>query len=480
MCTYHQSTHYEQSKGEDHDFHQHWWIDGREIPQPPPAGDNQNPLQNVIQNLTDVMQLGRHIMQPPLLNHMSEMIQESPVVLQNPLVPRTRGRPVGARNNVLVSMHRHKEDLSAFELAEQGNNSRRCSVCRQIDHSNAPRIHVRKACWESIKAAYTSVSITDGMDLYRDLNKVFYDPSLGVAKLLDQMDLLRRKLAVPLCNISDPIWAINLISECCLEEKGCTIESSKNGRIIYDKYGNVAFIANRHNKLNKLNCKIVIPIKDTITKDKQDQSLAVSSTIKSSKTNRTIYDKYGNVALTANRHNNFNKLNRKMVIPIKGTIIKDKQDQSLAAHRAPFPTPITTTTTTTTTKSYSIFTMDIAEPINVASANHAKQVKLETIIPAKAIAQTMTTKFKSRNSDAFSLQKHLDNSRHHTSTTTGTAERKNQNLMILYALCTRTSHTCAHYEIKTPNNAMHYARIRHRCQGLSPIKPVNKHDNHML
>ncbi|KAH6570791.1 hypothetical protein BASA60_007580 [Batrachochytrium salamandrivorans] len=53
-----------------------------------------------------------------------------------------------------------------------------------------------KACWESIKAAYTSVSITDGMDLYRDLNKVFYDPSLGVAKLLDQMDLLRRKLAV--------------------------------------------------------------------------------------------------------------------------------------------------------------------------------------------------------------------------------------------------------------------------------------------
>ncbi|KAH6594124.1 hypothetical protein BASA61_004113 [Batrachochytrium salamandrivorans] len=38
-----------------------------------------------------------------------------------------------------------------------------------------------KACWESIKAAYTSASITDGMDLYRDLNKVFYDPSLGVA-----------------------------------------------------------------------------------------------------------------------------------------------------------------------------------------------------------------------------------------------------------------------------------------------------------
>ncbi|KAH6592230.1 hypothetical protein BASA50_008181 [Batrachochytrium salamandrivorans] len=380
-----------------------------------------------------------------------------------------------------------------------------------------------KACWESIKAAYTSASITDGMDLYRDLNKVFYDPSLGVAELLDQMDLLRRKLAVAAVTFANQIWVsmvasklldgsdawlscrgtiknlqpnelhpsqfrnfllkeervlidarvlgmpqscdtalfnnngisnhnrgfngissqhrinnnssnsnrnrnngynnqnrnngqsnhnqrsnqqtndccnkpqfsyssnisqlhntydsvfltqhtptiktkdterdmafmaiansddlisdsgatahmtFNLISECCLEEKGCTIESSKNGRIIYDKYGNVAFIANRHNKLNKLNCKIVIPIKDTIIKDKQDQSLAVSSTIKSSKTNRTIYDKYGNVAFTANRHNNFNKLNRKIVIPIKGTIIKDKQDQSLAVSST-FKSPAT-------------------------------------------------------------------------------------------------------------------------------------------
>ncbi|KAH9244365.1 hypothetical protein BASA81_018234 [Batrachochytrium salamandrivorans] len=405
-----------------------------------------------------------------------------------------------------------------------------------------------KACWESIKAAYTLASITDGMDLYRDLNKVFYDPSLGVAKLLDQMDLLRRKLAVAAVTFADPIWVsmvasklldgsdawlscrgtiknlqpnelhpsqfqnfllkeervlidarvlgmpqscdtalfnnnVNLISEYCLEEKGCTIESSKNGRIIYDKYGNVAFIANRHNKLNKLNCKIVIPIKDTITKDKQDQSLAVSSTIKSSKTNRTIYDKYGNVAFTANRHNNFNKLNRKIVIPIKSTIIKDKQDQSLAvsstfkspatisawnqrlghlsdsgiqtltkraqgldiipnkqgnsikfepcisgkAHRAPFPTPITTITT----KVNQFLQMDIAEPINVASANHVKQVKLETIIPAKAIRSDNDGKFKSRDSDAFLTSKETSRqlATPHIPQQNGTAERKNQTIM---------------------------------------------------
>ncbi|KAH6596852.1 hypothetical protein BASA50_004847 [Batrachochytrium salamandrivorans] len=583
-----------------------------------------------------------------------------------------------------------------------------------------------KACWESIKAAYTSAFITDGMDLYRDLNKVFYDPSLGVAKLLDQMDLLRRKLAVAAVTFADPIWvsmvasklldgsdawlscrgtiknlqlnelhpsqfrnfllkeervlidarvlgtpqscdtalfnnngisnhnrgfngissqhrinnnssnsnrnrnngynnqnrnngqsnhnqrsnqqtndccnkpqfsyssnisqlhstydsvfltqhistiktkdterdmafmaiansddlisdsgatahmtcrkewlfdytpishysvstatkephivegkgtlrllsyhdgkavpisitnvlyvpnyAVNLISECCLEEKGCTIESSKNGRIIYDKYGNVAFIANRHNKLNKLNCKIVIPIKDTIIKDKQDQSLAVSSTIKSSKPNRTIYNKYGNVAFTANRHNNFNKLNRKIVIPIKDTIIKDRQDQSLAvsstfkspatisvwnqrlghlsdsgiqtltkraqgqdiipnkqgdsikyepcisgkAHRAPFPTPITTTTTTTKVNQF--LHMDIAEPMNLASANHVKQVKLETIIPVKAIFSDNGGKFKSRDSDAFLTSKETSRqlATPYTPQQTGTAERKNQNIM---------------------------------------------------
>ncbi|KAH9250165.1 hypothetical protein BASA81_012043 [Batrachochytrium salamandrivorans] len=457
-----------------------------------------------------------------------------------------------------------------------------------------------KACWESIKAVYTSASITDGMDLYRDLNKVFYDPSLGVAELLDQMDLLRRKLAVAAVTFADPIWVsmvasklldgsdawlscrgtiknlqpnelhpsqfrnfllkeervlidarvlgmpqscdtalfnnngisnhnrgfngissqhrinnnsnsgatahmtcrkewlfdytpishYSLISSlnAVLKKKGCTIKSSKNGRIIYDKYGNVAFIANRHNKLNKLNCKIVIPIKDTIIKDKQDQSLAVSSTIKSSKTNRTIYDKYGNVAFTANRHNNFNKLNRKIVIPIKGTIIKDKQDQSLAVsstfkspatisvwnqrlghlsdsgiqtltkraqgqdiipnkqgdsikfepcisgktHRAPFPTTITTTTTTTTTTKVNQFLqMDIAEPINVASANHVKQVKTETIIPAKAIFSDNDGEFKSQDSDAFVTSKGISRqlATPYTPQQTGTAERKNQNIM---------------------------------------------------
>ncbi|KAH6584445.1 hypothetical protein BASA61_007448 [Batrachochytrium salamandrivorans] len=225
-----------------------------------------------------------------------------------------------------------------------------------------------------------------------------------------------------------PNYAVNLISECCLEEKGCTIESSKNGRIIYDKYGNVAFIANRHNKLNKLNCKIVIPIKDTIIKDKQDQSLAVSSTIKSSKTNRTIYDKYGNVALTANRHNNFNKLNRKIVIPIKGTIIKDKQDQSLAVSST-FKSPATISVWNQRLGHLS--DSGIQTLTKRAQANHAKQVKSETIIPVKAIFSDNGGKFKSRDSDAFLTSKEISRqlATPHIPQQTGTAEHKNQNIM---------------------------------------------------
>ncbi|KAH6587453.1 hypothetical protein BASA50_011361 [Batrachochytrium salamandrivorans] len=483
-----------------------------------------------------------------------------------------------------------------------------------------------KACWESIKAAYTSVSITDGMDLYRDLNKVFYDPSLGVAKLLDQMDLLRRKLAVAAVTFADPIWVSMVASklldgsdawlscrgtiknlqpnelhpsqfrnfllkeervlidarvlgmpqscdtalfnnngisnhnrgfngissqhrinnnssnsnrnrnngynnqnrnngqsnhnqrsnqqtnDCCnkpqfsyssnisqlhnthdsvfltqhtptiktkdterdmafmaiansdglisdsgatahmtcrkewlfdytpishyssisslnavLKKRGALSNLLKNGRIIYDKYGNVAFTANRHNNFNKLNRKIVIPIKGTIIKDRQDQSLAVSSTFKSPATISVWNQRLGHLS-----DSGIQTLTKRAqgldIIPNKqGNSIKSEPCISGKAHRAPFPTPITTTTT----KVNQFLHMDIAEPINVASANHAKQVKLETIIPAKAIRSDNDDKFKSRDSDAFLTSKEISRqlATPHIPQQTGTAERKNQNLM---------------------------------------------------
>ncbi|KAH6585717.1 hypothetical protein BASA50_001052 [Batrachochytrium salamandrivorans] len=511
---------------------------------------------------------------------------------------------------------------------------------------------VAKACWESIKAVYTSASITDGMDLYRDLNKVFYDPSLGVAKLLDQMDLLRRKLAVAAVAFADPIWvsmvasklldgsdawlscrgtiknlqpnelhpsqfrnfllkeervlidarvvgmsqscdtalfnnngisnhnrgfngissqhrinnnssnsnrnrnngynnqnrnngqsnhnqrsnqqtndccnkpqfsyssnisqlhstydsvfitqhtpniktkdterdmafmaiansddlisdsgatahmtcrkewlfdytpishysvstatkephivegkgtlrllsyhdgkavpisitnvlyvpnyAVNLISECCLEEKGCTIESSKNGRTIYDKYGNVALTANRHNNFNKLNRKMVIPIKGTIIKDKQDQSLAVSSTFKSPATISVWNQRLGHLS-----DSGIQTLTKRAqgldIIPNKqGEPIKSEPCISGKAHRAPFPTQ----SDTTFTKVNQLLQTNVAEPMNVASANHIEQVKTETIIPVKANRLTMAANSSLETLTPFSLQKkYLDNSRLHT------------------------------------------------------------------
>ncbi|KAH9269502.1 hypothetical protein BASA83_008452 [Batrachochytrium salamandrivorans] len=373
-----------------------------------------------------------------------------------------------------------------------------------------------KACWESIKAAYTSASITDGMDLYRDLNKVSYDPSLGVAKLLDQMDLLRRKLAVAAVTLPikfGSVWLPPSYWMAVMPWLSCrgTIKNLQPNELHPSQFRNFLLkeervlidarvlgmpqscdtalfnnngISNHNRGFNGISSQHRINNSSRhYIKDKQDQSLAVSSIIKSSKTNRTIYDKYGNVAFTANRHNNFNKLNRKIVIPIKGTIIKDKQDQSLAvsstfkspatisvwnqrlghlsdsgiqtltkraqgldiipnkqgnsikfepcisgkAHRAPFPTPITTITT----KANQILHMDLAKPINVASANHVKQVKLETIIPAKAIRSNNDGKFKSQDSDAFLTSKETSRqlATPHIPQQNGTTERKNQNIM---------------------------------------------------
>ncbi|KAH6565077.1 hypothetical protein BASA62_007535 [Batrachochytrium salamandrivorans] len=69
--------------------------------------------------------------------------------------------------------------------------------------------------------------------------------------------------------------------------------------------------------------------------------------------------------------------------------------------------------------------------MNVASANHVKQVKSETIIPVKAIRSDNGGKFKSRDSDAFLTSKEISRqlATPHTPQQTGTAERKNQNIM---------------------------------------------------
>ncbi|KAH9273675.1 hypothetical protein BASA83_004008 [Batrachochytrium salamandrivorans] len=224
-----------------------------------------------------------------------------------------------------------------------------------------------------------------------------------------------------------PNYAVNLISECCLEEKGCTIESSKIGRTIYDKYGNVAFIANRHNKLNKLNRKIVIPIKGTIIKDKQDQSLAVSSTFKSPATISVWNQRLGHLS-----DSGIQTLTKRAqgldIIPNKqGDFIKSEPCISGKAHRAPFPTQITTILT----KFNQLLQMNVAKPINVASANHVKQVKSETIIPVKANRSDNGGKFKSRDSDAFLTSKEISRqlATPYTPQHTGTAERKNQNIM---------------------------------------------------
>ncbi|KAH6601858.1 hypothetical protein BASA61_001702 [Batrachochytrium salamandrivorans] len=409
-----------------------------------------------------------------------------------------------------------------------------------------------KACWESIKAAYTSVSITDGMDLYRDLNKVFYDPSLGVAKLLDQMDLLRRKLAVAAVTFADPIWVSMVASKLLdgsdawlscrgtiknlqpnelhpsqfrnflLKEERVLIDARVLGMpqscdtalftIMFSYSSNISQLHSTYDSVFITQHTPTIKTKDT-ERDMAFMAIANSDdlisdsgatahmtcrkewlfdytpishysvstttkephtvegkgtlrllsyhdgkavpisitnvlyvpnyavnliseccleekgcTIESSKTNRTIYDKYGNVAFIANRHNNFNKLNRKIVIPIKGTIIKDRQDQSLAVSST-FKSPATISVWNQRLGHLS--DSGIQTLTKRAQANHVKQVKSETIIPVKAIRSDNGGKFKSRDSDAFLTSKEISRqlATPHIPQQTGTAERKNQNLM---------------------------------------------------
>ncbi|CAG8753613.1 21744_t:CDS:1 [Gigaspora margarita] len=60
---------------------------------------------------------------------MPNLFQESTVIIQDPEVQPTRGRPVSAKNRPQPST---KRDPSAFELIM----ARKCGICREIGHNS--------------------------------------------------------------------------------------------------------------------------------------------------------------------------------------------------------------------------------------------------------------------------------------------------------------------------------------------------------
>ncbi|KAH9270225.1 hypothetical protein BASA83_007749 [Batrachochytrium salamandrivorans] len=164
----------------------------------------------------------------------------------------------------------------------------------------------------------------------------------------------------------------------------------------------------------------MIPIKDTIIKDRQDQSLAVSSTFKSPATISVWNQRLGHLS-----DSGIQTLTKRAAVrilsPTNKELYKIRALYLGKAHRAPFPTPITTTTTTTKVNQF--LHMDIAEQL----------ISLQQIMSNRNISTTRDTIH---------------------STTDWNTERKNQNIMnsarsMVIKSAQRASHTCAHYEINS-------------------------------
>lgn len=115
------------------DIHEHWWIQGRQIEFLEPTyliNSDRSDLQPLLQSLAQAYQFWPLHQQATVYSQLEQLVNTPPVVLENPVTSRPRGRPVGARNKNPRSTQR---DLSAFEYIEE--HSRKCGTCHQTGHN---------------------------------------------------------------------------------------------------------------------------------------------------------------------------------------------------------------------------------------------------------------------------------------------------------------------------------------------------------
>ncbi|CAG8855693.1 18658_t:CDS:2, partial [Gigaspora margarita] len=94
------------------DIHEHWWIQGRH-------------------SLTERYQFWPPHQQASIYSQIEELVDTPPIVLENPITKKPRGRPVGAGNKNKRTTQR---DPSAFEHVEK--RSRQCGTCHQPGHNS--------------------------------------------------------------------------------------------------------------------------------------------------------------------------------------------------------------------------------------------------------------------------------------------------------------------------------------------------------
>ncbi|CAG8679806.1 8491_t:CDS:2, partial [Gigaspora rosea] len=81
-----------------------------------PANENNTNLQPFLQSLIQLYQFWTLHQQATIYAELEELIQIPPAIIENPVINRPRGRPVGAKNQNQRSVRR---DPSAFEIAEK-------------------------------------------------------------------------------------------------------------------------------------------------------------------------------------------------------------------------------------------------------------------------------------------------------------------------------------------------------------------------
>lgn len=114
------------------DFHQHWLLQQPQLPSQKPPETEDSLQQGWEEYSQQFNSLSIH-QKSSVLDKISNLFQESTVVVQDPQIQPTRGRPVGAKNRVQSSTER---DPSTFELIMSGKHNRKCGICRKIGHNS--------------------------------------------------------------------------------------------------------------------------------------------------------------------------------------------------------------------------------------------------------------------------------------------------------------------------------------------------------
>lgn len=113
------------------DIHKHWWIqEYSSVLQT--EFFHENAIQPLLQNLQEKYQEWPKPQQVAAQVTLDNMINAPLMILQNPNIVHTKGRPSGATNK--RSINSTKRDSSGFELMNQ--SVRKCTLCHQPGHNS--------------------------------------------------------------------------------------------------------------------------------------------------------------------------------------------------------------------------------------------------------------------------------------------------------------------------------------------------------